>query len=188
MTRRIFILAALILFPGLASAQSIEVFATTGAAQLWDDEGNIGAGMPIGGGMGFKSPHGWGLEVLAEAQKAVRRFDSDVRFDSTVTAGRVRILKYFGGGRAQPYAGAGLGVTRVTSTRESPAGCALVNNVFTCTGRDIFRSESTAGTLMGFAGVRIPAGRVMFVRPEFELSRAGEHMRIGGAVAIGASW
>ena len=144
--------------------------------------------MPIGGGVGFNSPHGWGLEVLAETQKAKRHFDSDVRFDSTVTAGRVRILKYFGGGRTQPYAGGGLGMTRVTSTRDSPADCTLTNNVFRCTSRDIVRSESKAGTLVGFAGVRIPAGTVMFVRPEFELSRAGEHMRIGGTVAIGASW
>ena len=185
---RIFLLAALILFPAFASAQSIDVFATTGAVQLWDDEGNLGVGVPIGGGIGFKSPHGWGIEVLAETQKAKRNFDSDVHFDSTVTAARVRILKYFGGGRTQPYAGGGLGVTRVTSTRDSPADCTLANNVFRCTSRDIFRSKSTAGTLSGFAGVRIAAGNVMFVRPEFELSRAGEHMRIGGTVAIGASW
>ncbi len=116
--------------------------------------------MPIGGGVGFKSPHGWGIEVLAETQKAKRNFDSDVRFDSTVTAARVRILKYFGSGRTQPYAGGGLGVTRVTSTRDSPAGCTLTNNVFRCTSRDIVRSESKAGTLCGFAGVRIAAGNV----------------------------
>ena len=80
----------LILSPALASAQSIEVFATTGVVQLWDDEGNIGVGVPIGGGIGFKSPHGWGVEALAETQKATRDFDSDVRFDSTVTAARAR--------------------------------------------------------------------------------------------------
>lgn len=181
-------IAALVLFPSFTSAQSIEVFATTGVVQLWDDEGNLGLGVPIGGGVGFKSPHGWGIELLAETQKANRHFDSDVLFDSTVTAARARLLKYFGGGRTQPYAGGSLGVTRITSTRESPAGCALVNNVFTCTGRDMFRTESTAGTLSGSAGVRIAAGNVMFVRPEFELSKAGEHVRIGGAVAIGASW
>ena len=96
------IIIALILSPAFASAQSIEVFATTGVVQLWDDESNLGVGVPIGGGVGFKSPHGWGLEVLAETQKAKRNFDSDVRFDSTVTAGRVRILKYFGSGRTQP--------------------------------------------------------------------------------------
>ena len=178
---------ALLLSPAVASAQSIELFATTGVVQVWDDEGNIGAGTPIGGGIGFKSPHGWGIELLAEAQKATRNFDSDVHFSSTVTAGRARVMKYFGG-RTQPYAGGGLGVTRVESRRDSPAGCALVNNVFTCARRDVFQSTSTSGTLSGFAGVRIPAGNVMFVRPEFELSKAGEHIRIGGTVAVGASW
>jgi len=175
--RIFFSLLALILSPVLASAQSIEVFATTGVVQLWDDEGNLGVGVPIGGGVGFRSPHGWGIEVLAETQKAKRDFDSGVQFDSTVTAARGRIIKYFGSGRTQPYAGGGLGVTRVKSMRESPI-----------LGGDIFRSESTKGTLSGFAGVRIAAGNVLFVRPEFELSRAGEHMRIGGTVAIGASW
>jgi opacity protein-like surface antigen len=186
--RLVFLLGALIPAPVLASAQSIDVFATTGVVQLWDDEGNLGVGVPIGGGVGFRSPHGWGLEALAETQKAERHYDSGVRFDSTVTAARGRIMKYFGNGRTQPYAGGGLGVTRVKSTRESPTGCALVNNVFTCTGRDIFRSEHTNGTLSGFAGVRIAAGNVLFVRPEFELSKAGEHLRIGGTVAIGGSW
>ncbi len=144
--------------------------------------------MPVGGGIGFKLPHGWGVEGLAEIQNAERNYDSGVRFDSTVTAGRARIIKYFGRGRTQPYAGGGVGVTRVQSTREFPTGCALVNNVFTCTDRDVFRSESTNGTLSGFAGVRIAAGRVLFVRPEFEVSKAGEHMRVGGTVAVGASW
>ncbi len=188
MTMRIFLLAALILSPALASAQSLEVFATTGVVQLWDDEGNLGLGAPIGGGVGFKSPHGWGVEVMAETQKVKRTFDSDVRFDSTVTAGRARIMKYFGNGGTQPYAGGGLGVTRIESTRDNPADCALVNNVFRCTSREIFTSDATAGTLSGFAGLRIAAGRVIFVRPEFEISRAGEHMRIGGTIAIGASW
>jgi hypothetical protein len=185
---RFLLLVVLILSPAFVAAQSIEVFATTGAVQLWDDESNLGVGLPIGGGVGFRSPHGWGLEALVETQKATRNFDSDVRFDSTVTAVRARILKYFGSGSAQPYAGGGLGVTRVASTRDSPADCALTNNVFRCTSRNIVRSRSTAGTLAGFAGVRIAAGNVMFVRPEFELSKAGEHMRIGGTVALGASW
>ena len=185
---RIVLFAGLISFPGLASAQSVEIFAATGVLQLWDEEGNLGAGVPIGGGIGFKSPHGWGIEFFAETQKAERKFDSDVRFDSTVTAAQARLIKYFGNGRTQPYAGGGLGVTRVESTRSAPSGCALVNNVFTCTSRDVFHSDTTDGTFSGFAGVRFPAGSVMFVRPEFEVSKAGEHLRIGGIVAIGASW
>lgn len=175
--RIFFSLLVLILSPVLASAQSIDVFATTGVVQLLDDEGSLGVGVPIGGGVGFKSPHGWGLEVLAETQKAERSFDSRVAFDSTVTAARGRIMKYFGNGRTQPYAGGGLGVTRVKTTHISPIA-----------GGETLRTESTKGTLSGFAGVRIAAGNVLFVRPEFELSRAGEHTRIGGTVAIGASW
>ncbi len=182
------LLIALILSPALSSAQSLEIFVSTGVVQLWDDEGSLGSGIPIGAGIGFKLPHGWGVEALADTQKAKRNFDSGVRFDATVTAARARIMKYFGGGRAQPYAGGGLGVTRITSTREFPTGCALVNNVFTCAGREVFQSDSTSGTLSGLAGVRIAAGNAMFVRPEFELSRAGEHLRMGGTVAVGASW
>ena len=188
MTLRLLLVTTMAFVPALASGQSIEVFATTGAVQLWDDEGRIGIGAPLGGGVGFRSPHGWGMEALAEIQKAKRRFESGVQVDSTVTAARARILKYFASGRTQPYAGGGLGVTQVKSTRESPAGCTLVNNVFTCAGRDAFRSSSTSGTLSGFAGLRIAAGAVVFVRPELELSKAGEHVRIGGTLAVGASW
>lgn len=174
---RIFFLIALILSPVLASAQSLEVFAITGVFQLWDDEGNIGAGVPVGAGIGFKSPHGWGVEVLAETQKATRNFDSGVSFDSTVTAGRARIIKYFGSGRTQPYAGGGAGVMRIKSTRTEPPSFG-----------GVFRSASTSGVLSGFAGVRIPVGNVIFVRPEFEISKAGEHIRLGGMVAVGGAW
>jgi hypothetical protein len=187
MTMRV-CLVTFLLFPALASAQSLELFAVSGIVQLWDDEGNLGTGAPIGAGIGFKSPHRWGIEVLVETQKASRHFDSDVHFDSTVTGGRARIMKYFGAGPTQPYAGGGLGATRIESRRDSPAGCALVNNVFTCTRRDVSQSTSMSGTLSGFAGVSVPIGSVMFVRPEFEISKAGRHMRLGGIVAIGAAW
>jgi opacity protein-like surface antigen len=188
---RILVLLTILSLPALASAQSLELFALTGAVQLWDDEGNLGVGIPIGGGVGFRSPRGWGVEALVEGQNAKRRFEppSDVRFDSTVTSGRARLLKYFGTGRAQPYAGGGFGVTRIKSTYDYAAGCGFgPNNQFQCTSRDVHHRESTAGTLSGMAGVRIAAGQHLFVRPEFEVSRAGEHMRIGGTVAIGGSW
>src|SRR6187549_3901040 len=118
MTVRTLLIALVLPIPH-ASAQSVEVFATTGVVQLWDDEGNIGAGVPIGGGVGFKWPGGWGIEALAETQKATRDFDSGVRFDSTVTAARARLIRYFASGRTQPYAGAGFGVTHIESMRES---------------------------------------------------------------------
>lgn len=165
------------------------MFGATGAVRLLDDEGSLGLGAPFVGGVGFRSPHGWGIEALAEAQRADRRFSSGVRFDSTVTAARARLLKYFRQGRTRPYAGGGLGVTRIRSTYDFPSGCGLgPNNQFACTGRDINRRTSTAGTFSGFTGVRIAAGGRLFIRPELEISRAGEHTRLGGTVAVGAAW
>ena len=176
----------LALAPALVSAQSIELFATTGVVQLWNDESRLGLGIPIGAGVGFHSPHGWGIEALVDGQRASRRFVSDVRFDSTLTAGRARLLKYFGRGEVQAYAGAGLGVSKVKSTFDYPPACTPANPT-RCASRDIHRSASTSGTLSGHVGVRFATGS-MFVRPEFELSRAGEHIRMGGTVAIGARW
>jgi opacity protein-like surface antigen len=175
---RLFVfLAALLLAPALLAAQSIEVIGVTGGAQVWDDEGNIGFGAPLGAGEGFKSPQGWGIEAIVETQQAQRNFSSGVSFDSTFTAGRVRLLKYFGTGATQPYAGGGLGLARITSSRTEPPGFG-----------GVFSSSRSSGILSGFAGVGIPAGDRLFVRPEFEVSKFGEHLRMGGNVAIGVSW
>ena len=189
MTIRIGLLLVLLFLPVAAHAQSLEVFAMTGAVQLWDDESRLGLGMPIGGGLGFRSPHGWGIEALFDRQRASRDFTSTVTFDSTVTAASARLLKYFGGERLSAYAGGGLGVTRVRSTFDFPADCALgPNNQFSCARRDITNRSTVAGTLTGFAGLRIAAGERFFVRPELHLSKAGEHLRLGGTVAVGRAW
>jgi opacity protein-like surface antigen len=170
-------LATLLLAPALLSAQTIEVFGVTGGTQVWDDEGNLGFGVPLGGGVGFKSPQGWGIEAIVETQQTQRNFSSGVSFDSTFTAGRVRLLKYFGAGAAQPYAGGGLGIAHITSSRTEPPGFG-----------GVFSSSKSSGILSGFAGVRIPAGDRLFVRPEFEVSKFGEHLRMGGNVSLGVSW
>jgi hypothetical protein len=47
---------------------------------------------------------------------------------------------------------------------------------------------TTSKNLSGFAGIRFAAGQRVFVRPEFEVSQAGEHLRIGGSVAAGFAW
>jgi hypothetical protein len=170
--RILLVLACLLPLP--VAAQTFEFFATAGAVQLWDDESSLGVGATIGGGGGFRSPHGWGVEALVDGQSPKRRFSSGVRFDSTAIAARARLLKYFGTARGQAYAGAGLGVSRIKSSYEY--------------GRDVARRTSSSGILSGFGGVRIVIGERLFVRPEFEVSRAGEHLRIGGTVAVGAGW
>jgi opacity protein-like surface antigen len=175
--RRFLLLAVIILAPAIASAQTVELFGMTGGGHVWDDEGRIGFGMPVGGGAGFRLPNGWGIEGLFETQKAERNFSSGVRFDSTVTAARARVLKYFGDGRVRPYAGGGIGISRIESTRTEPPGLG-----------GVFSSAKTSRMISGVAGVRIPAGNRLFVRPEFEVSRAGEHLRMAGNVSVGIGW
>jgi hypothetical protein len=180
-----------VLSPALLSAQapSLELFASTGVVQLWDDEGSLGTGSPLAGGLGFRLPQGWAVEALVERHENNRDFDSDVRFDSTVLGGRFRLLKYFGTARAQAYVGGGVGATRIKSIYDYPTRCQLgANNQFQCFGRDVRRRTTNSAALSGFSGVRLGVGQRMFVRPEFELSRSGEHMRIGGTVAAGWGW
>ena len=76
--RIFFLLAIILLTPVFGAAQTIEVFGVTGAGQVWDDEGNIGVGVPVGAGIGFRSPQGWGIEALFERERAERNFASGV--------------------------------------------------------------------------------------------------------------
>lgn len=177
-----------LLVPALASAQAFEIFATTGHAQLWNDESRLGGGIPFGGGVGIRLPVGVGVEAIGEASQHARRFDSDVRFDADAIGFKVRVLKYFGRAGVQPYVGGGFGLTKFESVFDYPVCNFGVNNQFQCPTRDVHTSKTTSPTLSGFAGARIPVGRTMFVRPEAEFSSGGEHMGIGGRVAVGVGW
>jgi opacity protein-like surface antigen len=167
-----------LLYPALLSAQtspSAEVFGRAGLVKLWDDEGNLGTGPSIGGGAGLRLTHGIGIEGLAERHTNDRNFSSDVMFSSTAISAMARVAKYVGTSRSQPYFGGGAGITRVRTTSQFP-------------GQPINDRTTTSRTIAGFAGVRVAVGRRAFVRPEFEVSQAGEHLRIGGSVAAGLAW
>ena len=190
--RDVALIAALLFFPPLASAQvppSPEILARIGGVKLWDDEGNLGTGVSVSGGAGVRLPHGVGVEAVFERHENHRHFDSGVKFDSAAIGIVGRLAKYFGTSRARPYAGGGLGVTRIKTMSEFPDQCGLANNnQFQCLGTRTGGRTTTSPTVSGFAGLRIAVARSAFVRPEFEVSRLGEHLRIGGAVAAGLRW
>jgi outer membrane protein with beta-barrel domain len=169
------VFALFLFFPAALSAQprvSPEVFGRAGILQLWDDEGNIGAGPSIGGGAGIRLPGGIGLEAIVERHTNKRHFTSGVSFDSNAVSGVGRAMKYFGTSTARPYVGGSFGITRIKTHSEFPG--------FASNDR-----ETTSATVGGFAGVRFQVGSAAFVRPEIELSRAGEHLRIAGSLAVG---
>jgi outer membrane protein with beta-barrel domain len=165
------------LFPAVLSAQttSPEVFVRAGLVKLWDDEGNLGTGPSIGGGVGIRLPHGIAIEGLVERHSNDRNFSSGVVFKSTAAGVVGRVVKYIGPSHTRPYFGGGAGVARIRTMSRFPG---FPRNDRTTTSR----------TLAGFAGIRFDAGRHLFLRPEFELSHAGEHLRIGGSLAAGFGW
>ncbi|MCM3878623.1 MAG: porin family protein [Vicinamibacterales bacterium] len=169
---------AILLFPALLSAQtttSPEIFVRAGLVKLWDDEGNLGTGPSFGGGAGIRLPIGIGIEVIAEHHNNDRDFSSGATFHSTATSVMGRVAKYVGASRTQPYFGGSLGVLQVRTVSQFP-------------GQPTNDRTTTSAAFGGFTGVRFAAGRHVFVRPEFELSFAGEHFRMGGSVAAGYSW
>lgn len=172
---RYLILLATLLVPTALFAQSaptIELFGRAGFLTLWDDEGNIGTGPSLGGGAGIRLPIGIGIEALAERHSNDRNFTSGVSFSSDATVFTGRLAKYFGTGRTQFYAGGSAGTSRVTTRSVFP-------------GLPQMERSTISGSVGGFAGVRLAIGAHGFARPEVEFSRAGEHLRIAGSVAIG---
>ena len=170
--------SVLLLVPSLLAAQSThspEIVVRAGIVNLWDDEGRIGSGPSIGGGAGIRLVHGIGIEGLVERHVTDRHFSSGVSFHSTVMAATARVMKYVVTSRAQPYAGGGVGIARIETLNEFP-------------GFPSNERKTTSGTISGFAGVRIAAGRAVFLRPEVELLRAGEHLRIAASVIAGLAW
>ena len=170
--------SVLLLVPSLLAAQSThspEIFVRAGIVNLWDDEGRIGSGLSISGGAGIRLVHGIGIEGLVERHVTDRQFSSGVSFHSTVVGGTARVVKYVGTSRAQPYAGGGVGIARIETLSEFP-------------GFPSNERKTTSGTISGFTGVRIGAGRRGFLRPEVDMSRAGEHLRIAGSMVAGLAW
>jgi hypothetical protein len=167
-----------LLFSTILGAQAIhspEIFLRGGPVALWHDEGRIGNGLSIGGGAGIRLIHGIAIEAIGKRHAADRNFSSGVSFRSTVIGATTRVLKYVGTSRAQPYAGGGAGIMRIKTLSEFP-------------GFPTNERRTTAGSLSGLTGVRIAAGPRGFLRPEVELLRAGEHLRIGGSVLAGLNW
>ena len=168
-----------LLFPSLLNAQTgvgPEVMGRAGIVQLWDDEGNIGTGPALAGGVGVRLPGGFGAEALVERHTNERHFTSGVSFDSHALAVTGRILKYVGRGNTRPYFGGGAGVTRITTRSEFPGLS------------EPHERTTTSPLLSGFAGVRIDTRKGVFFRPEFDFSKAGEHLRMAGTVAVGFGW
>jgi Outer membrane protein beta-barrel domain len=148
------------------------VVGAAGAGQLWDDESSIGVATNLGGGVGYRVARPLDVEFLVDRRDHDRRFTSGVRFEAGMIRAIGRALVYFSSAGVQPYVGGAVGAARVHRATEFPG----------LPRRD---DTSTATSTSAIAGVRIFADPRLFVRPEFEIGRAGEYLMMGGSVSVG---
>jgi len=167
----------LAIVPAPVSAQATAgsgpyVVGAAGAGQLWDDESSIGVATNLAGGVGYRVAPRLDVELLVDRRDHDRRFSSGVRFDAGMIRATGRALVYFSSAAVQPYAGGAVGAARIHRITEFPG----------LPRRD---GTSSATSASAIAGVRMFADPRLFVRPEFEIGRAGEYLMMGGSVSVG---
>ena len=172
--------------PPAPSRHAVEVFALAGPGQMWDDEGDLGVALVGGAGIGY----GLGpfrLEGVLDWRQHQPDFGNDVVIRAEATRVTCLLLYDFRRGGVQPYAGGAVGVTHVDRFSAFPDDCRFVDHELVCSGTREFESSDRSRALSAIAGIRVQSGR-WFVRPEFEMGKAGNDLTITGTIAVGFGW
>jgi hypothetical protein len=191
--RRVAAIAALLLVPTLAAAQGpqseagAELFGVLAAGWLTDDEGSLGRGLDIGGGGAYRWRGPMAAEVQLGRLSTERRFESGVEFDARLLQLSGRLLYHFSAGRTEPYVGGALGLTRFERTSVFPVQVPGPDGRPVRLGSEAFRRNGNEFTWGGVAGLRVPAGRRVQVRPEIAvlITRPSNFVAVSAGVKIG---
>jgi opacity protein-like surface antigen len=153
------IAAVVFLMPVLSMAQDNgmkwEVFGTAGYGKAYDDEGNIGSGLDLGGGFGYRITPKLGIEGTVNWFKHSREFGppNPVRFEGTAISGAANLVYHFSESKVQPFVTGGVGGLRHEDTS---SGFGL-----------FFPPRSASGFAYNFGGgVKIFVSRHVSLRPE----------------------
>jgi hypothetical protein len=108
------LVAIFLLLPSAAFGQEYdsrwEVFGTLGYGGTWDDEGGVGRGLDIGGGLGVRATRKLGFEGSINRIRHLRKFStSPVRFEGTAVFASANALYHFSESSTQPYVIGGVG-------------------------------------------------------------------------------
>jgi hypothetical protein len=184
---RLFLLMPLVfvLTSGRSAGQDpsarVEVFAGAGVARMGGDEGSLGHGASLVGGVGFRFAPRVSLEVdLMRAQH--ERSIAGGPLEGTATGVFGDVVYYFAEGRAQVFVmgSAGLLSSRTEHTFSPSGGPPMT-----------FRSQDDNFAWGGGAGVKIFVNPRLSLRPQFRLvfSEATGVMGLANtSVAIGYHW
>jgi opacity protein-like surface antigen len=152
------ILMGLLLLAPAALAQDLErrgeVFGSLGGGKVYDDEGSLGKGFDIGGGVGFRLTPKVGIEGQVNRIDYERNFASGVRFAGTAVFTTANLLYHFSTSKVQPYVVGGVGFMHHENRSRFPENEVLPK-----------RTANSFATSFG-GGVKIFLNQKFSVRPE----------------------
>lgn len=86
-----------------------EVFGSIGGGKVYDDEGSLGKGLDIGGGIGFRLTSKLHIEGQVNGIDYERNFASGVRFAGTAIFTTANLRYHFSTAKVQPFIVGGVG-------------------------------------------------------------------------------
>jgi hypothetical protein len=171
-----FFLVLLLGLPLLAQQRKADVFGLIGYGKTADDEGSLGGGMNVGGGIGYRLTRRIGIEGEVNGFRSRRDFGHGVpSFQHSGAHAMANVLAHFGPPRSQFYLLGGVGLVHV---------------------KNVQYGDSGIGLNLGFgAGFKAFVSERVYVRPDFRLM-AGDGgngaeapfavMRVG--IGLGYCW
>jgi len=173
-------IVAIVLVSGLAGgsvagAQSlpreVSVYGLASRASTWDDEGSLGSGMGLGGGITVGLTTAVAVEVdLLRGRHERMTSDGGLRWQGTPIIATAGVRYRFGGGRVRPYVSGGAGVLRYSGSFTEARPIRLPPGATTADYpmRTVSRSGS-AFVMAGGLGVEIDIANGWFVQPDARL-------------------
>ncbi|MCI0489223.1 MAG: outer membrane beta-barrel protein [Blastocatellia bacterium] len=162
------LLSIIFLLPAAVMAQDTdsrgEVFINVGRGVIFDDEGFLGSGTSIGGGIGFRLISKLGIEGEVKRIPHFREFPSGVQLRGTAVFININAIYHFSDSRIQPYVTGGAGFLHYRNKSRSPFP------------DEPFRGEPTSNSFafnMG-AGLKGFLTDRVSVRPEFKLLNSND--------------
>jgi hypothetical protein len=142
-----------------------DVFGLIGIGKVYDDEGSLGSGLNVGGGIGYRLRKRLGVEAEVNGFRSERDFGAfppPFRFSGYQVMGNA--LSHFGPPRAQFYILGGLGVMGVRNRN-----------------RDI--GDTQFGIGFG-VGMKIFASEHIYIRPDLRIFGRGGSNLIGDPITV----
>jgi opacity protein-like surface antigen len=134
-----------------------EVFGSLGGGKIYDDEGSLGKGLDIGGGVGFRITPKVGVEGQVNRIDYERNFFSGVRFAGTAVFTTANLLYHFSTAKVQPYVVGGVGFVHHENRSRFPEA-------------DFLPKRTANGFATNFgAGLKIFLNKKLSLRPEFRV-------------------